>query len=467
MEDARKQRDGRGGAPSGATSDSRDMSSEEIRAMLVAVRIEAHAAARVARRAAAAAAARAPRVPYVSKAAAEADARAQRRRAAVVLQAACRGHLARGVAMRRRERWTIAVRCAEQRLGRSVLTQWRAACTRTIARRAAKRKREARAQRRKAAIRIQAAWRGNRVRRREAQGRRREAMHAVIEARLQARRKAVAAREREEAEQRAACEETRRVIAEGEARRAAAALVRRLTARRARAATARERMAKRAIAEAAVALAVQEEERRRATTRLQIWWKGVHARLKAARRDAEAVEMRIQRQVDAAAMPASQTEVASKEVASKEVATQAGSGLVAVEVVSQTGESTTATAEAQTEQPVQTAAAAANVGAGTQTDGEQGEAAWRVEAASWMARVEERLLASMRVETQGLPVGGRAELPWPRRSGGRQRRVLRARRRGECWAIDYEQAERRAELRAEQRFGRAAAARGITVSKCK
>ena len=128
MEDARKQRDGRGGAPSGATSDSRDMSSEEIRAMLVAVRIEAHAAARVARRAAAVAAARAPRVPYVSKAAAEADARAQRRRAAVVLQAACRGHLARGVAMRRRERWTIAVRCAEQRLGRSALTQWRAAC---------------------------------------------------------------------------------------------------------------------------------------------------------------------------------------------------------------------------------------------------------------------------------------------------------------------------------------------------
>ena len=81
---------------------------------------------------------------------------------------------------------------------------------------------------------------------------------------------------------------------------------------------------------------------------------------------------------------------------------------------------------------------------------------WWAEAEAWMARVETQL-RSMRSPL--------TELPWPRGSGGRQRRMARIRRRGSCWAIDYETAEQRAEARAEQRFLRAAAARSIIVSK--
>ena len=396
------------GAQREAASDGQAMRAEDIQAMLVAARKEAWAAARARR-----GTRPAERGARPSEAAVAASNRAFRQRAAQRLQEAWRGRRVRAKAARFREVWSCTMRRAAQ-LGREVLLQWRKASIAAIERRAAKQQgKAARKARRLAATRMQAEWRGA-MGRREAvrrQQQRLASVHAEIEANLQMLRDAYDARAREEAERRAACEETRRVVAEGEARRAAAAFVRRLTARRARAATARERMAKRAIAQAAAALAADAEARRRSAC----------VRVQAAARRRAAVQVAAAQRVAAAAQAAEARRAADRRVAE--------------------------------EVPGWLQEAEARLWLGR----EQHEvAAWWAEAAAWMARVETRLLSTRSPLT---------ELPWPRGSGGRQRRMARIRRRGSCWAIDCETAELRAEARAEQRFLRAAAARSIIVSK--
>ena len=391
------------------------MDEHEIYAMLVAARKEAWAAAR---------ARRAPQASAMAVAAMERrSAKTEQERAAQRLQAAWRGRQAWNAAMRRRDVLACATARGNRVLCRHVLMQWRMASAAAVARRAVRRQfKAAKKERRRAAIRLQAAWRGTRGRR-EATGRRQRRLallHARIEAALQPQREVYEARVREEDEWRAAAGETRRVLAEAELRRAAAALLRRRTARQARAATAREQMAKRAIAAAAAlsrqVRAAADEERRLACVRVQA----------AARR-----------RIAADAVAARGRAITEQRAKERQAAERRIGALVE-----------------EAEEPMWLQEAGERLMLGG--EGRHEAATWRAEAARWMERVEARLAA---VHT---PL---AELPWPRRSGGRQRRMTRLRRRGDCWAIDCEMAEQRAEARAEQRFMQAAAARSITVSK--
>ena len=338
-EEARARRNGRVGAcamaPLVAARDDEErggqMDEGEIRAMLVAARQEAWAAAR---------ARRAPKASAAAVAATERRAmQTARERAARQLQSAWRRQQARGEATRRRKRWRLAVGRAERELGHQVLVQWRLACTRAIARRAAtQQSKAARKARRRAAISLQARWRGA-MGRQEATGR-------------WQRRLALAT----------------------------------------------------------------EEGRRQACVRVQA----------AARRRA-GVTMAATRRVAAAERLAE--EQRAKELRICALAERADEPMW-----------------------LQDAEARLQLGGGAGHEA----AAWWTEAARWMERVEARLV----------PVKAPlAELPWPRRSGGRQRRMARSRRRGDCWAIDYEMAVQRAEARAEQRFRRVAEARNIVVSK--